>query len=199
MQTKPQLRFKDKNENAYPEWEKKKIGDICKTFSRGTQSITNTSYYNINISLIKSVEINFYRTEINITEDGLKNSAVKLGTKGDLLFDLYCATSGEVDISPIAGAINQAILCIRSNELNLSFLKNLLSFNKDQILCRYLQSGQVNLSTQIFKSLHFKFPCKEKQEKIAKVLLKMDKLIEEKSTPSGWQHFKKGLLQQIFV
>lgn len=34
-----------------------KIGDICKTFSGGTPSITNTSYYNGDISFIKPGEI----------------------------------------------------------------------------------------------------------------------------------------------
>lgn len=195
-----QIRFKDSNNNHYPEWEEKKIGEVCKTFSGGTPSITNNSYYNGDIPFIKSGEIHSCKTEMTITEAGLKNSSAKLVNKGDLLFALYGATSGEVDISQINGAINQAILCIRSDELNLIFLKNLLSFNKDEILCKYLQGGQGNLSAEIVKSLHFKFPCKEEQEKIAKVLSKMDELIEEKKVLlSDWQQFKKGLLQQMFV
>ena len=195
-----QIRFKDSNNNPYPDWEEKKIGNVCKTFSGGTPNITNNSYYNGDIPFIKSGEIHSSQTEINITDEGLKNSSAKLVNKGDLLFALYGATSGEVDISQINGAINQAILCIRSDELNLIFLKNLLSFNKDEILCKYLQGGQGNLSAEIVKALHFKFPCKEEQEKIAKVLSKMDELIEEKKALlSDWQRFKKGLLQQMFV
>ena len=195
-----QVRFKDSNNNPYPDWEEKKIGNVCKTFSGGTPSITNNSYYNGDIPFIKSGEIHSCKTEMTITEAGLKNSSAKLVTKGDLLFALYGATSGEVDISQIDGAINQAILCIRSDELNLIFLKNLLSFNKDEILCKYLQGGQGNLSAEIVKSLHFKFPFLEEQEKISKVLSKMDELIEEKKALlSDWQQFKKGLLQQMFV
>ena len=195
-----QIRFKDSNNNPYPDWEEKKIGNVCKTFSGGTPSITNNSYYNGDIPFIKSGEMHSCKTEMTITEAGLKNSSAKLVNKGDLLFALYGATSGEVDISQIDGAINQAILCIRSDELNLIFLKNLLSFNKDEILCKYLQGGQGNLSAEIVKSLHFKFPCLEEQEKIAKVLSKMDELIEEKKALlSDWQQLKKGLLQQMFV
>lgn len=195
-----QIRFKDSNNNPYPDWEEKKIGNVCKTFSGGTPSVTNNSYYNGDIPFIKSGEIHSSQTEINITEEGLKNSSAKLVTKGDLLFALYGATSGEVDISKIDGAINQAILCIRSGNTNLLFLKNLFSLYKEQILCKYLQGGQGNLSAEIVKSLHFKFPCLEEQEKIAKVLSKMDELIEKKKALlSDWQQFKKGLLQQMFI
>ncbi len=42
--------------------------------------------------------------------------------KGDLLYALYGATSGAVALSKINGAINQAVLCIRTNE-NKFFLK----------------------------------------------------------------------------
>ena len=49
-------------------------------------------------------------TELFLSEDGLKNSSAKLVSKGDLLLALYGATSGEIGISKIDGAINQAIL-----------------------------------------------------------------------------------------
>ena len=109
-------------------------------------------------------------------------------------------SSGEVDISKIDGAINQAILCIRSDKLNLCYLKNVLTYEKEKILCKYLQGGQGNLSAEIIKALKFKFPCLEEQQQIANVLSKLDELIEEKNALlSDWQSFKKGLLQQMFV
>lgn len=195
-----QLRFTDSNNNPYPDWEEKKIGDICKTFSGGTPSITQSIYYNGDIPFIKSGEIHSSSTEMTITEAGLNNSSAKLVNKGDLLLALYGATSGEVDISKIDGAINQAILCIRSDKLNLCYLKNVLTYEKEKILCKYLQGGQGNLSAEIIKALKFKFPCLEEQQKIANVLSKLDELIEEKKALlSDWQSFKKGLLQQMFV
>lgn len=195
-----QLRFTDSNNQPYPEWKEKQIGKICKTFSGGTPSVTCEKYYNGDIPFIKSGEIHSENTEVFITKEGLDNSSAKLVEKGDLLFALYGATSGEVDISRIDGAINQAILCIRSDEINLTYLKNILNFNKDKILCKYLQGGQGNLSAEIVKSLTFIFPTPDEQEKIANVLSKLDELIEEKKALlSDWQQFKKGLLQQMFV
>ena len=128
-----QLRFTDSNNNPYPDWEEKKIGDICKTFSGGTPSITQSIYYNGDIPFIKSGEIHSSSTEMTITEAGLNNSSAKLVNKGDLLLALYGATSGEVDISKIDGAINQAILCIRSDKLNLCYLNNVLTYEKEKI------------------------------------------------------------------
>lgn len=195
-----QIRFKDSNGNNYPNWQEYKLGKVCKTFSGGTPSVTKSQYYSGKIPFIKSGEIHSSTTEMYITEEGLNNSSAKLVGKGDLLFALYGATSGEVDISQINGAINQAILCIRSDKLNLFYLKYLLQFNKDKILAKYLQGGQGNLSADIFKSFKFDFPCRDEQEVIADKLGKMDEFItEKKALLEDWKQFKKGLLQQMFV
>ena len=55
-------------------------------------------------------ELHKDKTELFITEDGLNSSAAKLVEIGDLLLALYGATSGDIAISKIKGAINQAIL-----------------------------------------------------------------------------------------
>ena len=194
------LRFKDKNGNNYPDWEEKRLGDICTTFSGGTPSVTHQEYYNGEIPFIKSGEIHSDKTEMFITDIGLKNSSAKLVKKGDLLFALYGATSGEVDISKINGAINQAILCVQSDTLNLNYLKELLSYNKNKILCKYLQGGQGNLSADIFKSLKFKFPTKKEQDKISDFLINYDKITNiEEDLLNLYINYKQGLLQQLFI
>ena len=194
------LRFKDENGNNYPDWEEKRLGDICTTFSGGTPSVTHQEYYNGEIPFIKSGEIHSDKTEMFITDIGLKNSSAKLVKKGDLLFALYGATSAEVDISKINGAINQAILCVQSDTLNLNYLKELLSYNKNKILCKYLQGGQGNLSADIFKSLKFKFPIKKEQDKISDFLINYDKITHiEEHLLNLYINYKQGLLQQLFI
>ena len=54
-----------------------------------------------------------------------RNSSAKMVDKGDLLYALYGATSGEVSISKIKGAINQAVLCIRSKHSNLKLYQQI--------------------------------------------------------------------------
>ena len=191
----PKLRFKGYND----EWVEYQLGKICKTYSGGTPNVSNLNFYNGLIPFIKSGEIHSNQTAMYITEEGLKNSSAKLVNKGDLLFALYGATSGEVDISKIDGAINQAILCVKSNYINLIFLKEILSFNKNKILCKYLQGGQGNLSADIFKTLKFKFPTLREQEKIASFLTLIDKKIEkQKELVELLKKYKRGLLSSIF-
>lgn len=195
-----ELRFKDENGNNYPDWEKKKLGDNTTSFSGGTPSVNVRDYYYGSIPFIKSGEIHNDFTETFITEAGLISSSAKLVNKGDLLFALYGATSGDTSISKINGAINQAVLCVRSKTLNLHYLYQLLNFYRKKLLSIYLQGGQGNFSASIFKNLTFKFPCLEEQTKIANFLSAFDrKIVNQKAQLEHWKQIKKGLLQQMFV
>ena len=191
----PKLRFNDFN----GEWQPYRIGDISKTYSGGTPSTAKKEYYYGDIPFIKSGEINKNCTEQYINEDAIKNSSAKKVKKGDLLLALYGATSGEVAISRIDGAINQAVLKIDNNMDNY-FQYNYFLKYKEQIIHKYLQGGQGNLSANIIKKLEFKFPELKEQEKISQFLLLIDEkiqLLEKKQ--EDYTKFKKYLMQQIFT
>ena len=193
------LRFTQPNGSPYPDWEEKRLGEVATFFSGGTPSSSNTEYYSGNIPFIGSGNINAEKVEQFISEIALKNSSAKLVSKGDLLYALYGATSGEVAISKINGAINQAVLCIRTNH-NVVYLYNFLTHKKQKITSTYLQGGQGNLSAQIIKDLTIPLPHTEEQQKIAAFLTAVDAKIS--LTAQAIQHvkaFKKGLLQQMFV
>jgi type I restriction enzyme S subunit len=193
------LRFKDGNGNAYPDWEEKRLLEFCKFFSGGTPSSTNKDYYNGEIPFIGSG--NIYDSEVFnfITKEAFNSSSAKLIEKGDLLYALYGANSGESAISKLEGAINQAILCIRTDK-SIEYLNYVLVSNKDKIVSKYLQGGQGNLSAQIIKKLKYKFPCFEEQQKIAAFLSSIDQKIARAGEQiTQTQGFKKGLLQKMFV
>ncbi len=193
------LRFKGDDGQDFPDWEQKRLGDISKFFSGGTPLTTNKSFYNGNIAFIKSGEISAERTAQFITEIGLKGSSAKMVSSGDLLYALYGATSGEVAISRISGAINQAVLCIRS-KLNTYYLYSYLRHMKSSILETYLQGGQGNLSAEIIKSLVLPCPNDNEQNKIANFLTAIDdKLTHTQNQLAAAKQYKQGLLQQMFV
>jgi type I restriction enzyme S subunit len=195
-----ELRFKDENGNEFPKWEEKKLGKNATFFSGGTPITTNKSYYEGKIPFIKSGEINAEKTEQFISEDGLKDSSSKMVEVGDLLYALYGATSGEAGISKINGAINQAVLCVRSEKYNKIFLLNYLQLQKKEIVGKYLQGGQGNLSADIIKSLIIPMPCKQEQLKIANYLKAIEnKIISANIQIQKNQAYKKGLLQKMFV
>ena len=194
-----QLRFRDENGKEYPKWETKKLEDICSFYSGGTPESTNRKFYSGTIPFIGSG--NIYDSEVFsfISEDALNSSSAKLVEEGDLLFALYGANSGEVAISKINGAINQAVLCIRTNE-NTKYLFYILFLNQGRIVSKYLQGGQGNLSGNIVKKLKYKLPSLDEQQKIAAYLSVIDTKIENVSNQiTQTQTFKKGLLQQMFV
>ena len=95
---------------------------------------------------------------------------------GDLLLAMYGATSGDISISKIKGAINQAILCIRTNQ-NKKFIESVWNKHVSKILRKYLQGGQGNLSADIVKGISFSFPTLEEQERIANLISLLDERI----------------------
>lgn len=160
----------------------------------------NKSYYGGKIPFIRSAEIHKDKTELFITENGLKNSSAKLIKKGTLLYALYGATSGEVDVSNIDGAINQAIMAIFLQKDNVSFIKYYLEKNKYKIIAKYLQGGQGNLSASIIKSVHINLPFTEEQLKISNLIKKVESLISlQQRKLEQLKQLKKAMLQQLFV
>ena len=190
--------YKQTKVGVIPEdWEIVKLRDICTFYSGGTPTSTNKEYYNGNIPFIGSGNINDTHVKQFITQEALNTSSAKLVNKGDLLYALYGATSGEVAISKISGAINQAILCIRSKE-NLYFLYQFFLLKKNKIIATFLQGGQGNLSAAIIKNLIIPLPLLKEQQKIAQILTTWDDAIsKQENLIKAKETLKKGLMQKL--
>lgn len=193
----PDLRFPEFQ--GMKEWKKTYIYEECPNpYSGGTPKTTEKKYYGGNIPFIRSAEIGKDKTELSITQEGLNNSSAKMIQKGDLLIALYGANSGDMAISKIDGAINQAILCLKAKSNNLFIYYALLKKQKD-IVSKYLQGGQGNLSGEIIKSIDFYIPQGIEQQKIADCLSSLDELIDATSRKVEiLKEHKKGLMQQLF-
>lgn len=195
-ETQPRLRFPEFQDER--EWVPQPVGAVCTSFSGGTPSTSHLEFYGGNIPFIRSAEINSETTELFLSREGLENSAAKMVEKGDVLFALYGANSGDVAIARIAGAINQAILCLRPT-VNAKFLSQILACRKDWIIAKYLQGGQGNLSGEIVKSIKLSFPLPREQQRIADCLTSLDDLIAAESQKlDTLKTHKKGLMQQLF-
>lgn len=181
-------------------WKSIHLGDECVFFSGGTPKSTDSSYYGGSIPFIRSGEIHGEKTELFLTEAGLQNSSAKMVSKGDLLIALYGATSGEVDISKIDGAINQAILCIRPYDMSKQYLRYLLEDSKDDIINTYLQGGQGNLSAEIIKNLRVDIPDSTAQSSVVEFLSMIERRIEMSIAECEQiQAMKRSSLQQLFI
>ena len=194
----PILRFAGHSEP----WEQHKLGEISESYSGGTPSVAIQSYYGGSIPFIRSAEINSKNTELYLTEEGLNNSSAKLVDVGDILYALYGATSGEVGISQINGAINQAILAIKPKiEYDSNFIMQWLRRQKMSIISTYLQGGQGNLSGSIVKDLALYAPTKqEEQTKIGSFFKQLDDTIAlHQEKIAHLKVLKSTLLNKMFI
>ena len=202
----PELRFPEFKSDGG--WILETIGTIAYTFSGGTPTVGNREYYGGDIPFIRSGEISNDKTELFITESGLSNSSARMVDKGTILYAMYGATSGEVAISKISGAINQAILAIipKSQKYSSRYIYHYLKHNKQYILGKYLQGGQGNLSANIINNLPIYLPCDsegkvsiKEQQKIADCLSSLEEYINiTKQKVDQLKEHKKGLMQRLF-
>jgi len=76
----------------------------------------------------------------------------------------------------------------------------LSSKEKEEIIEKYTQGGQPNLSGKIVKSIEMKFPQLEEQKAIAQILSDMDREIQvlrQKREKAG--QIKQGMMQQLLT
>ena len=190
----PNLRFPE----FQGEWEKCKLSEICTFFSGGTPSSSNKDFYGGNIAFIRSGELHADSTELFITQAGFDSSSAKMVEVGDLLLAMYGATSGDIAVSKIKGAINQAILCIRTKQ-DKKFIESVWNKHVSKNLRKYLQGGQGNLSADIVKGISFFFPTLKEQEKIANLVSLLDERIStQNKIIDKLQSLIKGIRNKLF-
>ena len=182
-------------------WEQHKLGHITDSYSGGTPTAGKAEYYGGRIPFIRSAEVNSDTTELFLTEEGLKSSSAKMVKKGDILYALYGATSGEVGLARLDGAINQAILDIKPHErFDAPFIMQWLRKSKENIIGTYLQGGQGNLSGTIVTSLLVDCPSYDEQKRIGEFFTNLDRLITlHQLEADAWKTKKKALAQLLLT
>lgn len=192
----PQIRFAGFTDD----WEQRELGTITSSYSGGTPTAGKAEYYDGDIPFIRSGEINEEKTELFLSELGYNNSSAAMVEKGDILYALYGATSGEVSISKLKGAINQAILAIKPNEgYDSEFLMQWLRNQKENIISTYLQGGQGNLSGTIVKSFKVDVTTYAEQQQIGSYFRNHDNLITlHQRKCDTLRKLKQSMLQKMF-
>ena len=148
-----------------------KIGDVCATSSGGTPLSGNSAYYEGGaIPWLRSGEVaqgEVFRSELFITEAGLKNSSAKMFSRNTVLVAMYGATAGEVGILRFESATNQAVCGITPDERIASdFLYLLLKANKPALIRLAGGGAQPNISQKIIREFQIPLPPLEVQKEI---------------------------------
>ena len=147
------------------------IEEVCSTSSGGTPLSGRTQYYEGGkIPWLRSGEVaqgEVFRSELFITEEGLKNSSAKIFAPNTVLVAMYGATAGEVGILRFEAATNQAVCGITPGErLRPDFLYLILKCNKSALI-RFAGGGaQPNISQKIIREFQIPLPPLAVQKEI---------------------------------
>ncbi len=166
------------------EWKEVKIGELGEVVGGATPSTKNYDFYGGDIAWITPKDLSNYneryitRGERNITELGKQSCSTRLLPKNSILFSSR-APIGYIAIARNEMCTNQGFKSIIANaDTDYLFLFYLLKFNKDKIEAMGSGTTFKEVSTKVMQSIKLKVPCKQTQQKIAKILSSLDEKIE---------------------
>ena len=195
------LRFKDENRNKYPDWEKKKLGDVGKIVTGKTPSTNDSNLWDGEIQFITPTDI---KEDIKYQENTARyvksSDKIKILPINSIIYTCI-ASIGKMCISKYPSITNQQINSLIVNEFNsFEYVYYWLFY-----LTPYIKTTQANTTLPIinktdFSKFHISIPSLPEQQKIANFLSSIDAKIENTiGELEKIQLFKKGLLQQLFV
>lgn len=201
---KQELRFKDEGGNAFPEWSKKKLGDL--TYKVGRKNKENIQYPIYSINNQEGFRPQSEQFEgLDSNDRGYDISLYKIVHKETFAYNPARINVGSIgysyDLNEVI--ISSLYVCFKTNkELEDLYLLAYLDtdrFNKD--ILRYEEGGvRQYLFYENFSRIKIPLPSNEEQTKIANFLSAIDKNIALVNTKiEHTKSYKKGLLQQMFV
>lgn len=193
-----ELRFKDENNNSYPEWKIKKLEEISEfqngkahenfVSDTGKFILVNSKFISTESKVKKYVDKQLTPLEIN--DIAIVMSDVP---NGKALAKCYLIENDNTF------TLNQRIGRIFNIEGNSRFLFTQINRNK-QLLKYDSGVGQTNLKKSEIIGIKIYWPNKREQDKIGDFFINLDSIIEKQSTKVELlKERKKGLLQKMFV
>ena len=195
------VRFKDEQGNYYPDWEKKKLGEIGKVVTGKTPSTTNKSLWGGEIQFITPSDINDDNKYQTSTERYIKQTKdIRVLPLKSIIYTCI-ASIGKICISVKPCATNQQINALApSNSYDNEFIYYSLLKLTPRIKATQATTTLPIINKTEFKKINMSIPCLSEQQNIAAFLAAIDKKIELVAAQlKQAQIFKKGLLQQMFV
>lgn len=196
-----QLRFKSDDGTDFPEWEEKKLGDVCSYIGGGTPSKKVKEYWNGNINWASVKDITgkyLYETQDKISQLGADSSATNICEPDSLLL-ITRMSPGKTVITKCITAINQDLKIVKS-DINVEFLHLLFQSIQTKIDEKTSGTTVKGISIEGLNQIDIRLPCKAEQQKIADCLSIIDSLIQtQQKVVTTWHQRKKALLQQMFI
>ena len=181
------LSFKHLSGGGTDEVEWKTIKDVCLSIcSGGTPNTQNKDFYNGNIPWLRTQEVDWkdiYKTDVLITEAGLKNSSAKLIPANCIIVAMYGATAAKVAINKIPLTTNQACCNLQIDEsiCNNRYVYQWLCKNYE-VLKAMGEGSQQNLNAKKIKNFPIPIPPLSTQRRIVSILDRFESLVNDIST-----------------
>ena len=202
-QMEPKLRFKDKNNNDYPDWETKKLHQIIdvKDGTHESPKPTDDGYLLVTSKNLKNSTLDFsesYSISKEDYEDINKRSKVEIG---DILFGMIGTIGNPILLEKDGFAIKNVALLKTSSLQEREYILNFLKSNSITKQFYKLNVGgtQKFISLRSIRDLKIDIPSSEEAIKIGGFFSKLDHQIElEEEKLELLEQQKKGYMQKIF-
>jgi type I restriction enzyme S subunit len=178
----PSMRFKDDNGNNFPDWEEKKLGEVCESIKSGkTKPLGFGDFF-----VYGSTGVIGYCNDCS--HEGKFLLAARVG-----------ANAGTLNVAEGKfGVTDNTLVLELDGSVEIDFMYSYLI--KSNLKRLIFGSGQPLITGGQLKSLKVFLPSLTEQQKIASFLTSIDSSIENISNQiDNSIVFKKGLLQKMFV
>lgn len=196
-----EIRFKDENGEAYPEWEIKRVEDVANIQVGFTPDTKNDSFWDGDIKWLSIAGMNskyIFDGNKRISNEALGKR--ELIPKNTLVMS-FKLTIGRLAIIKEPMITNEAICQFywkNKNIINEYMYQYLDSIRIESFGCRAAKG--ITLNNESLNSIIVKLPCLDEQNKIADLLNNIDCIHQEELNKlNELKQWKKGLLQQMFV
>jgi len=198
-----ELRFKDNNNQDFPDWQEKTLGEIGEFIGGGTPSTKNNEYWSGNIPWISSSDLtegSIFKINSTrfISEEAISQSATKLVPVNSVLIVSRVGV-GKVAVSNSPLCTSQDFTNLVPLNQNSIFLAYLIKLKTDSLLGFNQGTSIKGFVKSDLESLKLLIPSLPEQQKIATFLSAIDEKISHSSAQiEKMEAWKKGLLQQMF-
>ena len=185
------LRFKDENGNDYPQWQKKKIGDLFTIKVGGDISKENLSEQ-------YSIEFKYPVFANTLTNNGLYgySNIYKIDKPSITVTGRGINVGFALSRKPFYYPIVRLLVLIPNMNINFTFFTEIINF----IHIFNESTGVPQLTVPQLSKVNLFVPIIKEQNKIGNLFDKLNEKIDnQKVQLEHWQQIKKGLLQQMFI
>lgn len=201
----PKLRFKKDDGSDFPDWEEKKLGDVCDTLT-----------YGMNAAAVKFDGENKYIRITDIDDESHCYKNDELVSPDGELDNKYLVCENDILLARTGASVGKSYLYnkedgklyyagflikahVKSENSKFIFFQTLTERYDKWVKITSMRSGQPGINANEYSDFTMNVPSLPEQQKIADFLSTIDTIIEkQRAMVSAWEERKKGVMQKLF-